>query len=321
LRAQCQELALSIFTRKAVLAPDGFEATLLKAAVLLHDLQIFFRTERADKRVCLLQQLRELSEMLQASVPAHDELRDFLSQSTEHLDYLQTEPEPERDAWRAQELSAATQAIPGMIRQDTMKYYKWLGSRVSGRGAVVELGCWLGQSTAALAEGLADNPAFNGRKLQVFDKFEWDAWLCDYVACFEQELRMEGHSLAASPPQAGDSYLDAFNASCAAHRDLIETHPCYLYNEGESGHLPPLNWSGEPIELIIDDLGNASAMIERVWAIFAPSFIPGVTILVLHQYGHARAENLRQFTRDKAAQLQPVHKPFGAAKGYLFTGQ
>jgi hypothetical protein len=299
--------------------PDGPDATLLKAAVLIHELQVFFRDERASKVECLLRQAEELSEALLPDDPDHAELREYFAQNARHLAHLRTEPEPERAAWRSRKVSDATRAIPGMNRLDTMKYYGWLGSRVSGLGAVVELGCWLGQSTAALAEGLAGNASYAGRKLHVFDKFEWDAWLSDYAAEFGAEFSPETRRLL-SPLKVGDSYLNVFLALCDANRDLIEPLPRYLYGEGETGHLTPLTWTGGPIELLINDMGNASALINRVWSIFAPSFIPGRTVVVMHQYGSKRAEALRDFTRENAAQLRPIHKPYGSAKGFLYTG-
>jgi hypothetical protein len=319
-RARCRELALAVFRRKAVMQPDGHAATLLKAAVLMHELQLFFRDERASKVECLLRQVEELSEALSSDDPDHEELRDYFAQSALHLAYLRTEPEPERAAWHSRAVSEATRAIPGMNRRDTMKYYGWLGSRVSGAGAVVELGCWLGQSTAALAEGLAGNASYAGRKLHVLDKFEWDEWLSDYADRFGPEFSPETRRLL-SPLKVGDSYLHVFLAFCGAHRELVEPRACYLYREGETGPLTPLTWTGGPIELLVNDVGNASALIGRVWSIFAPSFIPGRTVVVMHQYGSARAEALRAFTREHAAELQPIHKPYGSAKGFLYTGQ
>ncbi len=298
--------------------PDGPDATLLKAAVLTHDLQVFFRDECSSKVECLLRQAEEMSEALPPDDPDSAELREYFAENARHLAHLRTEPEPERAAWRARDVSAATLSIPGMNRRDTMKYYGWLASRVSGRGAVVELGCWLGQSTAALADGLAGNASYAGRKLHAFDKFEWDEWLSDYVAEFGAEFSAEARRLVG-PLKVGDSYLNAFLSFCGGHRDLIDPRPCYLYGEGETGRLLPLTWTGQPIELLINDMGNASALIDRVWSIFAPSFIPGRTVVVMHQYGSARAEALRRFTREKAAQLRPIHKPYGSAKGFLYT--
>jgi hypothetical protein len=320
-RARCGELALAVFTRRAVMEPGGPDAALLKAAVMMHDLQVFFRDERRSKIEYLIQQLGELSEALPRSEPIHEEMREYFAETAQHLAHLRTEPELERAAWQTRTVSDATLVIPGMISLDTRKYYGWLGSRVSGRGAAIELGCWLGRSTAALADGLVGNASYAGRKLHVFDKFEWDAWLRNYSAEYGAEFSPAARSLV-SPLSVGDSYLNAFLAlRDDSHRDLIEPHPCYLYREGETGHQPPLTWTGEPIELLINDLGNASELTPRIWDIFAPSFIPGQTVVVLHQYGAARSEPLRRFTREMAAQLRPIHKPYGSAKGFLYTGQ
>src|SRR5438105_3298797 len=78
--------------------------------------------------------------------------------------------------WRWLSLPAST--IPGMITAEEARYYLWVGRRYRGRGAVVELGCWLGRSTSFLVDGLRRSPGFSGRRLVVVDDFVWrSSWM------------------------------------------------------------------------------------------------------------------------------------------------
>jgi len=62
--------------------------------------------------------------------------------------------------------------IPGMITPAESRFYYWLTSRgYTGAGAVVEVGTWLGRSTAYIAAGLRD--AGFPEHLHCFDRFTW----------------------------------------------------------------------------------------------------------------------------------------------------
>lgn len=63
-----------------------------------------------------------------------------------------------------------TPEIPGMVTDAECRYLYWLTStQYTGKGAVVELGSWLGRSTVHLAAGLKSAP------LHCFDRFQWRA--------------------------------------------------------------------------------------------------------------------------------------------------
>jgi hypothetical protein len=48
----------------------------------------------------------------------------------------------------------------------------------SGTGRIVDLGCWYGATTAALARGLRDNPcAEDNAVIEAFDLFIWKSWM------------------------------------------------------------------------------------------------------------------------------------------------
>ena len=63
--------------------------------------------------------------------------------------------------------------IPGQISEAERRFLYWLVRETYvGRGAVVEIGSWLGLSAAHLAAGLRD--AGRAGALHCFDRFEWD---------------------------------------------------------------------------------------------------------------------------------------------------
>ena len=62
--------------------------------------------------------------------------------------------------------------VPGMVSAAETRYLYWLTSQCyTGRGAVVEVGTWLGRSTSHLAAGL--NAAGYHDHLHCFDRFQW----------------------------------------------------------------------------------------------------------------------------------------------------
>lgn len=314
-----RRLAYALFRSRLHLATDGEELALLRFAVALCDVQIFFRTEDELQRLALLGLLQNILDL--ASTPAADdaEIFDYLQETVVHLKYLATEPVVEKAAWRESPLSVGALSVPGMLTRDTMRYYRWLGGTLTGAGEAVEIGCWMGRSTYPLAEGLAANQSFEGHRLHALDAFTWSVWLKNYVANhgdeFSPEVQARFGALAV-----GDSFEHLFLEFCAPYKRFIKPRPCYVYHDGKSGEIPPLEWGGEPVELLIQDISSGPTLVQKVWDIFLPSFIPDKTIIVFQQYGHMRAEGLRRFCREKADVLLPLHKPYGVAKAFRFTG-
>src|SRR2546421_5127978 len=71
--------------------------------------------------------------------------------------------------------------IPGMITSDEIAFFKESAARYVGReGAIVDLGCWLGSTSIALAQGILSR-SFSGNnpqeKVLGFDIFMWEQWM------------------------------------------------------------------------------------------------------------------------------------------------
>jgi len=315
----CERLAQKLFSRRLRLDTYSPELNLLRFSVYLYEIEKFFLTEEESQRTVLLDRLKRLISLAPQLAAYHSDFIEYLEDTIAHLVFLSSQPQPERVLWRDQTMSAHTLAVPGMVSLDTMKFYRWLGGQLSGAGEVVEVGCWMGRSTNSLAEGLAKNRLFDGHFLHALDAFTWDEWLDNYARNHREEFSDEVRP-ALDALRLGSSYMDLFLGLCSPYKRFIKARSCYVYHDGKTGKIPALDWSGEPIELFIQDISSGSRLVQKVWDIVQPSFIPQKTVVVLQQYGHMRAEGLRSFCREKAKVLRPLHKPYGVAKAFLFTG-
>ena len=73
--------------------------------------------------------------------------------------------------------------LKGMIGMTWMSEREWwfgyASNKFTGRGAMVDLGCWFGSTTASLAEGLSKNADKKAQdtRIQAFDRFVWEDWM------------------------------------------------------------------------------------------------------------------------------------------------
>lgn len=311
-----EQLAMDVFNREAVINPSGRNGFFLRLSAALVSFPHFLVSEEASRRETLLWEFRDLLERYHDLSLDHDELLTYLADAEQHIAALASEPPMEKTAWQYEQLSAHAQTVPSMLLSDTRKYYRWLGRRLSGAGDVVELGSWLGSATTSVADGIISNSSFASRRMYVYDSFEWERWMDKYLS----EKMRAAHPVLQTL-KFGDDYMNLFLEFCAPYRDFIEARKCYVQtSEGRGLDLPLLDWAGGSVELFIYDLGHEHELITRAWEVFAPSFIPGKTILAFNPYGNMRAEELRRFCREHSHEMTPVHKPISSTKGFLFTG-
>lgn len=211
--------------------------------------------------------------------------------------------------WSEEDVPPEATQIPNMLESDATRYYQWLGRTLQPAGEVVELGCWMGGSTACLASGLRQNPHYRTRKLHVFDRFIWRGWMSQYSsdAAFGAMFR------------DGDCFLRAFRKYCEPFQDMLEVTQAVLPGDGADGRLPSVQWHDGPIGAFIVDHSDRYDPNVRAWDVFAPHFVPGKTIIVFNQYGNLRAEELRRFCRDRGHQLMPLHQLACAGRAFRFT--
>jgi len=208
--------------------------------------------------------------------------------------------------------------VPGMITREERRYYRYLASFYSGQGEVVELGPWLGLSTVALVGGLLSNPSFAGKRLHVFDDFVWrSAWMDKWL---------EGETEVRKPGNHGDflPLFEHYTRGVAPHL-LVEKRRIVLYDGNDA--VPPLSWTGAPIEILVVDCGRTFEVNEAWYRTLSPSFIPGRTLLVLEDWKTHREvpvqwyNQTKQFTESKGRALRPLHElRDGGVATFLYLG-
>ncbi len=163
----------------------------------------------------------------------------------------------QRVLWRRM---GAARPIPTMLGSEERKLYFWLGAEApGGDGAIVDLGCFAGGSTARLAAGAA----WAGRPTPVhaYDRF-----------LVNPEGKARFLYPAGVPPFEGEDLLPVARALLAPWADRVTLH---------AGDIEDNGWDGGPISVLVIDAGKTARSTDRIAADFFPSLVPGA--LVVHQ--------------------------------------
>ena len=175
--------------------------------------------------------------------------------------------------------------IPGMITAHEIAFYKESAARYTGKpGAIVDLGCWLGSTSIALAQGLlSDSPNGNVRNEKVlgFDIFVWEEWMPAHIPyCFYRP---------------GESFLpEARRLTCEHGGGKVELI---------QADLSVYEWTGAPIKILLVDAMKSEDLARRIAKNFYPHLTPGS--LLIHQdfkhyytsWVHLLQYQLREFFR------------------------
>lgn len=152
--------------------------------------------------------------------------------------------------------------VPTMLTPEESLLYHWLGRRVQGEGATVDLGAYAGGSAARLLSGLA----LSGREFHVhsYDRFRssrafWARFMPDEPL-----------------PETDDAdLLPVVNRHLAPWRDRVTLHV---------GDIGEKRWTGGPIEILSVDAAKGAVMADHVAAEFFPALVPGRSIVVQQDY-------------------------------------
>ena len=169
------------------------------------------------------------------------------------------DPPLRRRSWRKAWLPPLP-FIPAMTNPAERQMFYWLtSSRYTGAGAVVELGCWLGAGTVALAAGLRDR-GLSSRVLAI-DRFVWKG---------NPNSRVIGAGLAD-----GDDFEPLFRKYTRALAPWIEP----LRTD-----LADFQWDRGPIEILVVDAPKQHADVMRFLEEFGPALIPGKSLVAFQDY-------------------------------------
>jgi hypothetical protein len=199
-------------------------------------------------------------------------------------------------------LAVEPSTIPGMVSDEERQYYRYIGRFYSGRGAVIELGPWLGCSTFEIVSGMIGNPNFSDKKLHVYDDFIWRPdWMNPHVP---EALRLNEY-------QDFQFLFEKYTRSISRYL-AVEKRKIVAYNGNES--LPQITWDNGPVEFIYADCGRTFVANEGWYSLFEPFLLPGKTLLILQDWQtHSELpvawyNQIKQFVDSKGPRLQLVHE-------------
>lgn len=153
--------------------------------------------------------------------------------------------------------------IPGMVSPDEMAFFRESAARYVGKeGAIVDLGCWLGSTSIALAQGIlsrgsqADNRT---EKVLGFDRFVWEEWMPAHIP---YGLYHPGESFLPEARRVARDY--------GGDRIKLIQADLTLYE-----------WKEGPIKILLVDAMKNESIASQITTSFFPNLITGG--LLIHQ--------------------------------------
>lgn len=146
-------------------------------------------------------------------------------------------------------------AIPAMTTDAEREFYYRIVKENAGKGAIVELGAWLGASTAYIAAAIRDSGF--ATKAHVYDKF---------LSKPGHERKVEAFYAKHGGDIPGGPSLRQFNANLGPLLDYVQVH---------HGQIEFMRWSGEPIAVLICDAPKRVPAISPVLTTLRTALHPG----------------------------------------------
>lgn len=159
------------------------------------------------------------------------------------------------------DLDAAAR-VPTMLTAEEGRLYHWLGRRLQGDGAIVDLGAYAGGSAARLLSGLMLSG--RGGHVHSYDRFRssrafWAKFMPDEPL-----------------PEADDAdLLPVVRRHLAPWEGRVTLHV---------GDIGQMRWTGGPVEILAVDAAKGAVMADHIAAEFFPALVPGRSILVQQDY-------------------------------------
>ena len=155
--------------------------------------------------------------------------------------------------------------VPTMLTHEERKMLCYLTEHLyQGKGSVIDLGCFLGGSSAFLAHGLTRNSNAESVKVESFDRFK--------IGEFERDVFFRKNDLEL--PKDDDSF-EMFTSNIALLQDRINPN---------RGDILDYRYNGGPIEILFVDLMKNQSTYNHVLEEFLPHLIPNESIMILQDY-------------------------------------
>lgn len=146
--------------------------------------------------------------------------------------------------------------IPAMTTDAERECYYRLAKEAAGKGGIVELGAWMGASTAYIAAGIRDSGVQT--KAHVYDQFISKPGHIGKVQAFYDKLGLDRVPVGPS--------LEAFKSNLGPLLGCIEAH---------QGKIEQMQWGDEPIALLVTDAPKRVPAISAVLTKLRNALQPG----------------------------------------------
>ncbi len=182
------------------------------------------------------------------------------TQPFDRLGYLLARP------WQDESLSARIPRVPTMLSgKERRLLYSLARDYAAEDAAIVDAGCFLGGSTAALLAGVRDRPIpWRGPPVASYDLFRVEAYTIPQF--FEDDTSVRD----------GQSFRHRFDAN------VMEFSVPHVVREGD---VAEIGWSGGPIDVLFLDVLKSWEINDAVLRDFFPSLVPGRSVIVHQDYG------------------------------------
>jgi len=202
--------------------------------------------------------------------------------------------------------------IPTMLSQEEMVYLYWLGKSVwDGKGIIIEIGPWLGGSTACLAAGMKGSPHDAQKRLKVFDNFIWREFMAER---------------APLPIQPGNSFEPFFRENISGFREIVEVHARALPDEAishdreaqkkrfhETGKVPIFeNLYRDPVAVLFIDGAKSWKGMLHLLKTLNKNLVPSKSYLVCQDYKYWGTYWVPVMMTRLEKYVEPVHNVLSA---------
>jgi hypothetical protein len=163
-----------------------------------------------------------------------------------------------------------TSAFDSMTTTNELLFLQHYAKDVySGRGKIVDLGCWLGATSAALAEGLSGR-RFSGAlgEIEAYDLFEWREWMNPTKEAIG--AKVDFHN--------GECFHSHVRKDLARYGDLVALHKVDLVS-----YSPPEDWL---IEFLFIDAMKSWDLAGSIASNFFPKMITGQSLVVQQDFAY-----------------------------------
>lgn len=171
--------------------------------------------------------------------------------------------------WLAEDLRVPMDAgaVPTMLTEEECRLLFWLArDYATGAGALVDLGCFAGGSTARMAAGVV--AAGRQATVHAFDRFT-----------IRDDQKQKYLYPAGIRPFVGNSMIGAVKELLRRWQAVIRLH---------AGEITEKTWDAGPIEILFIDAGKTPAAADYIAQTFMPHLIAGHSIVIQQDYQHWR---------------------------------